>query len=335
MLRARVALLRPLFRGADRGPMSTEDHAIAQEIAARAGLALDNMRLYREQRRLAAELQKAMLTAPVEPDHLQIAVRYVPAAQAAQVGGDWYDAFLQPSGETVLVIGDVMGHDTSAAATMGQLRSMLRGIAVTTGEAPARLLSQLDAAMLALRTEAMATAVVARVQQDEAEAAAGTCTVRWSNAGHPPPMVVRPDGSVEPLATGRTEVLLGVDPGARRTESGVTLAPGATLLFYTDGLVERRDRPVKDGMDVLRATLGPLGHLDLEALCDQVLATMIPGDPEDDVAVVAVRLRPQDRPRPPGAGPSSAPSARLRPGGARPVVGGGARGLGISGRPSV
>src|SRR3712207_594986 len=102
------------------------------QVAARAGLVLDNARLYRQQRDLAEGLQRSLLTAPPEPDHSQVVVRYVPAAEAAQVGGDWYDAFLQPDGATVVVIGDVVGHDTRAAAAMSQVRTLLRGIAVAT-----------------------------------------------------------------------------------------------------------------------------------------------------------------------------------------------------------
>ena len=104
-----------------------EDLATAQDVADRAGLALDNARLYSAQQQLAEGLQRSLLTEPPQPDHGEIAVRYLPAAEAARVGGDWYDAFLQPGGATMLVIGDVVGHDTEAAAAMGQLRGLLRG----------------------------------------------------------------------------------------------------------------------------------------------------------------------------------------------------------------
>ena len=122
--RGRVAGMLSLFNGPGRGPIAADALTTAEEIAARAGLALDNARLYREQRSLAEGLQRSLLTPPPQPDHGQIVVRVVPAAQAAQVGGDWYDAFLQPGGATVLVIGDVVGHDTQAAAAMGQLRTI-------------------------------------------------------------------------------------------------------------------------------------------------------------------------------------------------------------------
>lgn len=117
-----------LLYSAGRSP-SEEDLASVQDIAHRTGLALDNARLYTQQRQLAEELQHSLLTASPAPqsEHTEIVVRYLPAAEVAAVGGDWYDAFCQDDGSTVLIIGDVVGHDIAAAATMGQLRGLLRG----------------------------------------------------------------------------------------------------------------------------------------------------------------------------------------------------------------
>jgi len=117
-----------LYLDGDR-VLSDPERATAQEIADRAGLALDNARLFSQQAELAEELQRSLLTGPFTSEQAEVVVRYTPAAEAARVGGDWYDAFLQPSGGMMLVIGDVVGHDTTAAAAMGQLRSLLRGIA--------------------------------------------------------------------------------------------------------------------------------------------------------------------------------------------------------------
>ena len=296
-----------LGRGAARAAATPEELGTAAEVAGRAGLALDNSRLSRQQRRLAEELQRSMLTAPPEPDHVQIAVRYEPAAQAAQVGGDWYDAFLQRNGATVLVIGDVVGHDIAAAAAMGQIRSLLRGIAVATGHGPAAVLSEVDGAMRTLQADTIATAVVARIEQTDDERARGITRIRWANAGHPPPMVVNPDGTVAVLAGIRPDPLLGVLPDVARVESEVTLDRGATVLLYTDGLIERRERSLLDGMEELRDVLAELAHLSLDDLCDAILARLLPDRPEDDVALVAVRLHRQDRPRPPEAGPNRVP----------------------------
>ncbi|MCL3862582.1 SpoIIE family protein phosphatase [Actinotalea sp. K2] len=305
--RGRTVGILSLFNGAKRGPISDEALTTAQEVAGRSGLALDNARLYRQQLRLAEGLQRSLLTAPPEPDHVQICVRYEPAAEAAQVGGDWYDAFLQPDGATVLVIGDVVGHDVTAAAAMGQIRSLVRGIAVATGVGPADLLRGVDKAMRTLQAETVATAVVARIEQRADELERGITNVRWSNAGHPPPMVIHPDGTVAAMLGIQSDLLLGILPETQRVESKVTLDRGSTILLYTDGLVERRDRGLAAGMAELRDTLEQLSHLELDALCDEVLRRMLPARPADDVALVAVRLHRQDRPRPAEAGPNDVP----------------------------
>ncbi|MGR7024471.1 SpoIIE family protein phosphatase [Geodermatophilus sp. URMC 62] len=284
-----------------------EDLATAQDVADRAGLALDNARLYGQQRALAEGLQRSLLTEPPEPDHAEVAVRYQPAAEAARVGGDWYDAFLQPSGATMLVIGDVVGHDTEAAAAMGQLRGLLRGIATYSDAGPGEVLRGLDASMALLQTRVLATAAVARFEQTDDERARGVTRMRWANAGHLPPLVVGADGSVTELAAWRGDLLLGVDPETRREESVVTLDRGATVLLFTDGLVERRDADLDAGLARLRQALRELADRPLQELLDEVLERLVDGHPEDDVALVAVRLHPQDRPRPAVAGPNRVP----------------------------
>ncbi len=284
-----------------------EDLATAQDVADRAGLALDNGRLYNAQMQLAEGLQRSLLTEPPQPDHGEIAVRYLPAAEAARVGGDWYDAFLQPGGSTMLVIGDVVGHDTAAAAAMGQLRGLLRGIATYSDAGPAEVLRGLDASMTTLQTRTLATAAVARFEQTPEEAERGITRMRWANAGHLPPLVINPDGSVAELATWKGDLLLGVDPEARRQESVVMLDRGATVLLYTDGLVERRDADLDAGMVRLRDTVIELADLPLEQLLDDLIERLVHGRPEDDVALVAVRLHRQDEPRPDEAGPNRVP----------------------------
>ncbi|MEO6205563.1 MAG: SpoIIE family protein phosphatase [Mycobacteriales bacterium] len=296
-----------LLRGADRPCMSDEEITTAEEVAARAGAALESARLYTEQRHLATALQESLLTKPPEPDHCQIVVRYVPASQLASVGGDWYDSFLQPDGATVLVIGDVMGHDTVAAAAMGQVRGLLRGIAWHSGAAPAIVLSGLDAAMEGLQVDTTASVIVARLEQTDEEEARGVTRLRWSNAGHPPPMVINPDGSVLPLPGTDVDLLLGIDPSSPRTESVVVLDRGSTVLLYTDGLVERRGQDLDAGLAQLREVLGELADRPLDELCALLLSRMLADAVEDDVALIAVRLHRQDQPRPPEAGPEVLP----------------------------
>ena len=244
---------------------------------------------------------------PPEPDHAEIAVRYVPAAEAARVGGDWYDAFLQPGGATMLVIGDVVGHDTEAAAAMGQLRGLLRGIATYSDAAPAEVLRGLDASMTTLQIRALATAAVARFEQTPDELERGLTRMRWANAGHLPPLVINPDGTVAELASWTGDLLLGVDAATVRRESVVTLDRGATVLLYTDGLIERRDADLDTGMVRLREAVMELADLPLDELLDTLLERLVDGRPEDDVALVAVRLYRQDEPRPAEAGPNDVP----------------------------
>ncbi|MDP9427374.1 MAG: SpoIIE family protein phosphatase [Actinomycetota bacterium] len=307
-LRGRGRTLGVLTLYAGRGEsLSREDLATAQDVADRTGLALDNTRLYAQQQQLAEGLQRSLLTEPPEPDHAEIAVRYLPAVEAARVGGDWYDAFLQPGGATMLVIGDVVGHDTEAAAAMGQLRGLLRGIATYSDAPPVEVLRGLDASMAVLQTRVLATAAVARFEQTDDERRRGVTRMRWANAGHLPPLVINPDGSVAELAAWKGDLLLGVDHEVARKESVVTLDRGCTVLLFTDGLVERRDADLDAGLVRLREALADVAHLPLQQLLDEVLERLVEGRPEDDVALVAVRLHRQDRPRPVEAGPNDVP----------------------------
>ena len=306
--RGRTIGVISLFNGPGGRPYDDAEVATARDVAARAGLALDNARLYQHQRQLAEQLQRSLLTPPPEPDHVEVVVRYDPAARAAQVGGDWYDAFLQPDGATMLVIGDVVGHDTAAAAAMGQVRGLLRGIAFTTEQGPAAVLTRLDAALEGLRVGTQATAVVARLEQSPEERRDGVTQLVWSNAGHPPPVALTVGGEVRLLGEDEeADLLLGFDPSSERTERRTTLARGSTVLLYTDGLVERRGQHLEEGLDRLRAAMAELGHLPLQELCDELLRRLPPATREDDVAMVAVRLHPQDRSRPAEAGPRDVP----------------------------
>lgn len=312
--RDRTVGLLSVFTGPDRPGLQEQELAIAAQVADRAGLALDSARWHRQQRDLAEGLQRALLSEPPEPDHGQIVVRYRPAAEAAQVGGDWYDAFVQPGGATVLVIGDVIGHDIQAAAAMSQMRTVLRTIGALGEERPSQILAQTDRALANLQVSTTATAIVARVEQTPAERLRGVTRLRWSNAGHPPAMVINPDGTVLPLAGVSSDLLLGVLPQTRRRDSEVVLDRGSTVVLYTDGLVERRrDQSLAVGLDRLQGVLEDLAAgggedgLDLDTLIDQMLVRMLPARGEDDVAVVAIRLHRQDQPRPAEAGPRRVP----------------------------
>ena len=296
-----------IYNCGDRGPHTQAEIDTALEVGRRAGLALEQAQLFGQQRQLAETLQRSMLTAPPAPDHCEIAVRYVPAAAGAEIGGDWYDAFVQADGATMLVIGDVVGHDSGAAAAMGQLRGLLRGIGHHTGGTPAEVLTGLDRASRGLDLDTMATALVARLEQDDPELHAAETRVRWSSAGHPPPVLISADGRVTVLDGNAPDLLLGVEPDRPRTDRVGTIERGGTLLLYTDGLVERRDRDFDAGIEELCRVVGGLTDLPLQELCDRLLERMYLPDTEDDVALRAVRVHPQDLPRPAEAGPQRVP----------------------------
>ena len=232
---------------------------------------------------VAEQLQRSLLTDPPATPGLDMAVRYLPAVRHSQVGGDWYDAFPLACGSTMLVIGDVAGHDIGAAATMAQARGVLRGIAQSVVESPAGVLGALEGALSTLGIDTLITVVVAtaEVRSD------GTAAVRWSNAGHPPPAVLRADGSAELLEPAPNR-LVGAGP-VWRDDHAVLLCPGDTLLLYTDGLVERRGVPLDDGLAWLTGQLRALAARPLEQLCDGLLGGMS-GRLADDVAVLAVRV---------------------------------------------
>lgn len=272
-----------------------EDLAVAGELARRGGVALERVAAAAEQRELATALQASMLTAPPQLPDVEVEVRYEPASHAAQVGGDWYDAFVQRCGSVVLSIGDVSGHDPQAAAMMGQIRALLRGLAFGTESGPADLLTHLDTTLDALGMRATATSVVARLLPPTET---GTRVVEWSNAGHLPPVLVPAprDGVRQPARAleSRPNVLLGLWPEAARDEHRVELEPGAVLLFYTDGLVERRREVIDTGVERLLSAVDALAvgdDLPLGELCDSLLEKLLPGQGDDDVALLAVRLR--------------------------------------------
>jgi PAS domain S-box-containing protein len=286
-----------LYQDAGR-VVGKEDLETARLVAQQAGHAIARVHRQSQQAQLVEGLQRSLLTEPPHIDGIQVVVRYVPAAEAARVGGDWYDAFLQRDGSPMIVIGDVVGHDTAAAAVMGQMRGLLRGIAHHSGAGPAEVLRGLDEAIASMHSDTLATALVARLERTPGSGTPGCCcrsTLRWANAGHPPPIVATPDGTVSVLGGPTGDLLLGVDAAARRTEPQVELAPGSTVLLYTDGLVERRDSTLDQGTELLVEQLRLLAGAPLDELCDGLLERLLRGTPQDDVALVAVRLAPPAR----------------------------------------
>jgi serine phosphatase RsbU (regulator of sigma subunit) len=274
-----------------------DDVRVLEAFAAQCSQAVARVaRLEAERRRahatrgLAETLQRSLLSEPPRRPHLDIAVRYRPAAREAQVGGDWYDAFVTAPGETTVVVGDVTGHDWTAAAVAGQLRSMLRGIAVALeGRSTGAVLTALDRAVRDTGMATLATAVLARVVEPPPGAPERPGQLRWSNAGHPPPLLVEPDGTAR-LLDRPSDLLLGVAPDADRHDHAVDLRPGASVLLYTDGLVERRDASIDVGLERLLAAAADLATRPVDELCDELIARLHP-ELTDDIALLALRVR--------------------------------------------
>jgi PAS domain S-box-containing protein len=275
-----------LVNGPDRGRHTEVELRTAEVASRRAALALDNARLAAANQQVAERLQVSLLSPPVQQPHLQTAVRYRAATRGVSIGGDWYDSFLQPDGDMVLVIGDVMGHDIEAAAAMGQVKTLVRGIAFDRLEEPAGVLRRVDHALVGLAVPTMATALVCRVEHD----GAGRRTLRWSSAGHPEPLLLGADGEVSDL-TAPIGPPLGIGWRGPRADGVADLPDGATVLLFTDGLFERRGVPLDEGRDQVRRLLVRYGDRPLEELCDRLLAVMLADGAEDDVAVLALRTR--------------------------------------------
>jgi phosphoserine phosphatase RsbU/P len=281
-----------LMKAGARPPHTEMEIATAVEVARRGALALDNARLYGQQLKVAETLQRSLLTPPPQPDLLQIAVRYRPASAHALVGGDFYDAFLQPDGATLLVVGDVAGHSVEAAAAMSQLRSAVRTLAYDRPDSPAQTLTRVDRVLTGLGFGTLATALVGRIEQPPQQARAGLRTLRWSSAGHLPPLLLHPDGTVE-LLDSRPERLLGAGEPVVRSDHQVVLRPGDTVLLVTDGLVEHGRVDIDTGLARLTDVLSELAGVGVDELCDRLIERIVPGRADDDVALLAVHCDPE------------------------------------------
>lgn len=264
-----------------------DNRTIKNALAAYTAQALERAQLLEERRDVARTLQDAMLTALPQPSHLRMAALYLPAGRTDRVGGDWYDAVELPGGSVAVMVGDVTGHDMDAAARMGQLRSTLRAFAWDHPDLPSSWLSRLDRANAGLGLDSIATALAGRI-----DAVPGGYRLQWSSAGHPPPVLVHRDGGARSLGfRSGNDLLLGIDPSRPRRNHLQDLAPGDTLLLYTDGLVERRGRLLQDSLDALTVAAGGLAHLAPDELVRRLADGLVGGHPSDDVALLAVQVR--------------------------------------------
>jgi PAS domain S-box-containing protein len=271
---------------------SQRDLHLATDIAGRVGLTVDNVRLYEVEHAAAVTLQRSLLPAVSDVAGVQVATRYLVGVDGNQVGGDWYDVLGLPDGALGLAVGDVVGHDLRAAAAMGQLRGVLRSYAWD-GGSPGSVLDRCDQLVQGLEMAAMATAVYARLEPSDAS---GDRILHYANAGHPAPLLLRPDGVLLTLDERRSPMIgavrsFGRRTGPVRTEATVRCPPGTVLLLYTDGLTDVAGEDADERTDLLERTMaGIRPGSDAEAVVDEVLAACnLPGL-RDDIALLAVRL---------------------------------------------
>ncbi len=295
-----VGLDGALAEGVGPVPVGEDLHRLVRVVARRTGLSLENARLYAREHTLAETLQRSMLPQQAGIPGLDVWAHYLPNVDHAQVGGDWYDVL--PIGDEVagVVVGDVVGHDLEAAATMGQLRSVVRSYAYEV-EDPGSVLMRVDHLAAGMGMARMASLVLMTLRRRDD----GQWDLSWSSAGHLPTLVCSPRRT--PAEAGRPATdahevqgyavrsldsaqgaMIGLREGARRSDT-VRLRPGDVVVAYTDGLIERRSRPMAQGIETLKGLLERCTAVRADAVGAMLLAEL--GDsPEDDTAVVVLRV---------------------------------------------
>ncbi|MQY34183.1 hypothetical protein SRB17_21490 [Streptomyces sp. RB17] len=260
-----------------------DERAVLTSLGGLIAQALERARLYDAKHRLAHGLQQALLPHTlVPPPGIEAAARYLPATHGMEIGGDFYD--LVPTLPlTAAVIGDVQGHNVTAAGLMGQIRTGVRAY-TTVGQAPHEVMSSTNRLLIDLGTELFASCLYLRLDPARGRAV-------MARAGHPPPLLRRPDGQVRVLDLAGGP-LLGIDPDAVYPTTEVSLAPGAVLVLYTDGLVETPGRDIEDALVGLGRLLSETGAEPLETLADEVIRHSAAARTRmDDVAVLLLRAR--------------------------------------------
>jgi PAS domain S-box-containing protein len=276
-----------LARTAGRSRFDDADFALAGELGRRAGAAAENAWLYAERAHIARTLQRSLLP-PRLPDvpGLEVAARFRPAGEGYDVGGDFYDVFNTGGTGWAVVIGDVCGKGPEAAALTGLARYTLRAAAMQENE-PSRILAMLSEAILQQRADSQfCTAAYGRI---ELEPVGVRLTV--ASGGHPLPLLLTEDGRVEPV--GAPGTLLGAIPAAHLSDRAVHLDPGATLVFYTDGVIEAGIPRGSFGLEALESLLSGCAGASAEEIAERVEAAVVglEGNPSDDIALLVVRVR--------------------------------------------
>ncbi|MGY1633509.1 SpoIIE family protein phosphatase [Geodermatophilus sp. SYSU D01186] len=296
------------FRFTDKHAIDEDVTAMSRTLADLMAPALHRARLYEEEREAAHQLQQSLL--PVVPDELpgaEFAGCYRPADQHHDIGGDWYEAFLLPGGRIGFAVGDVVGHDLRAAAAMGQLHAALSALAAAPHDGPATVLDALDRASSTIPGAGLTT--IGYGEYDPA-----TCRLRYACAGHPPPLLVT-DHHARFLTGGRSRPLGAADEP--RPEATVDVPPGSMLLWYSDGLVERRDADLDTGLSRLTSIASRLDGAHPRTWCDAVMRDLTGGQRlHDDVVLICLRLQPCDpRRRRPAAPALDGEAGGVRQGG--------------------
>ncbi|MFC5062177.1 SpoIIE family protein phosphatase [Actinomycetospora atypica] len=288
-LRARGQVLGALTLGTELPygrRYSQRDLYLASDLAARAGLAVDNARLYAREHGAAETLQRSLLPAVPDVPGLTVASRYLAATDGAQVGGDWYDLLPLPDGAVGVAVGDVVGHDLRAAAAMGELRGVLRSYAWE-GLGPDTVIDRCNDLVQGLGMAAMATAIFGRLVRDDDR---NGWLLGYCNAGHPPPLLRRGDGTVE-LLTGNLSPLIGATREVERDCTEVHCLPGDLLVLHTDGLIEGPNMDPDERTDLLVRTLAEQTDVeDVGAICDRILEVLGADGLRDDAVLLAIRL---------------------------------------------
>ncbi|HWC38049.1 MAG TPA: GAF domain-containing SpoIIE family protein phosphatase [Acidimicrobiales bacterium] len=259
------------------------DLAVAVDLGRKAGLAVENAQLYQRARHVAKAFEQVLVPEQLAVPGLEVAARYLPAA-GAEVGGDWYDVIPLSDGRVGLVIGDVIGHDLRASSIMASLRTAVRAYAWT-GSPPAAVVDDVDELARGLEADHMATLIYGIYEP-------ATRRLRWSNAGHLPPLVIGPSQTAIYLEE-PSSVLVGAMGGLSYSEGELELEPGSTVLLYTDGLVQERGSLVSECLHRLSRLVVTEAGTDPDQLINRIVATTLGEDqPADDIAMLCVRVKP-------------------------------------------
>ncbi|MGW0985880.1 PP2C family protein-serine/threonine phosphatase [Streptomyces sp. NPDC002486] len=269
----------------DGQPFDVHDENVLMALASAAGIAIENVRLFEQVRVGAEQFQRLLLPTLPDLSPFTAAAVYRPAAEPSKLGGDWYDAIQLPDDVVAVVIGDVVGHDLHAAAAMASTRNMLRALLFDPGSSPAAVLTRLDHTLQAVTPNPVTTTALARIEPE-----GRGWRLRWSTAGHVPPLLITPERRVEILSA-EPGLPLGVDPEEPRPDHSRFLDPGTTLVFFTDGLIEHPSRSIDESLAELAGLAAVHTALPLpDFVC--ALADHHPSDGHDDMALLALRTPP-------------------------------------------